>query len=88
MAFGKGKATAAETKARELGLALARLAEDAGTPARIGAEQVRRASPRFTPLALGQMVRRERDAVEAVLAERGLTLVAYADQGPGAAWSS
>jgi hypothetical protein len=29
------------------------------------------------------MVRRERDTVEATLAERGLTLVDYSDQGPG-----
>lgn len=83
MAFGKGKASAAETKARELRLALARLAEDVGTPAQIGVDRVRQASPRFTPLALGQMVRREHDAIEAVLSERGLTLIDYRDKGPG-----
>jgi hypothetical protein len=44
---------------------------------------LRQASPRLTPLAIGQMVRRERDTVVATLAERGLALVAYADQGPG-----
>ena len=81
MAFKK--ASAAETKARDLGLALARLAEDAGTPASIGFDALRRSSPRLTPLAIGQMVRRERDTVEAALAERGLSLVDYADQGPG-----
>lgn len=75
--------SAAETKARDLGLALARIAEDAGTPAYIGVDRLRRASPRLTPLAVGQMVRRERDTVEATLAERGLALVDYSDQGPG-----
>ncbi|MGU3546935.1 adenylosuccinate synthase [Methylobacterium sp. A52T] len=75
--------SAAETKARDLGLALARLAEDTGTPAHIGVDRLRRASPRLTPLAVGQMVRRERDTVEATLAERGLALVDYSDQGPG-----
>ncbi|GEP05858.1 adenylosuccinate synthase [Methylobacterium oxalidis] len=75
--------SAAETKAQDLGLALARIAESAGLPASIGLDQLRRASPRLTPLAVGQMVRKQRDTVEAVLAERGLTLVEYADQGPG-----
>ncbi len=75
--------SAAETKAQDLGLALARIAENAGSPASIGVDQLRRASPRLTPLAVGQMVRKQREIVEAVLAERGLTLVEYADQGPG-----
>ena len=75
--------SAAETKARDLGLALARIAEDEGTPASVGVDRLRRASPRLTPLAVGQMVRKERDIVEATLAERGLTLVDYADRGPG-----
>jgi hypothetical protein len=81
MAF-KPKSTA-ETKAVDLGLALARIAEREGTPAQIGADALRRANSRLTPLALGQLVRRERDTIEATLAERGLALVDYADQGPG-----
>lgn len=75
--------SAAETKAKDLGLALARIAEGDGTPANIGVDQLRRVSPRLTPLAVGQMVRKERGIVEATLAERGLSLVDYADQGPG-----
>ncbi|MCJ2059891.1 adenylosuccinate synthase [Methylobacterium sp. J-048] len=75
--------SAAETKARDLGLALARIAEGDGTPASIGIDQLRRVSPRLTPLAIGQMVRKERAIVEETLAERGLALVDYADQGPG-----
>lgn len=75
--------SAAETKARDLGLALARLAESEGTPASIGVDALRRASPRLTPLAIGQMVRKHREIVEATLAERGLTLEDYGDQGPG-----
>lgn len=75
--------SAAETKARDLGLAPARIAEGAGLPASIGVDRLRQASPRLTPLAIGQMVRRERDTVVATLAERGLALVAYTDQGPG-----
>ncbi|MCJ2142341.1 adenylosuccinate synthase [Methylobacterium sp. E-066] len=75
--------SAAETKAKDLGLALARIAEGDGTPARIGVDQLRRVSPRLTPLAIGQMVRKERGIVEETLAERGLALIDYADQGPG-----
>jgi hypothetical protein len=75
--------SAAETKAKDLGLALARIAEGEGLPASIGVDQLRRASPRLTPLAVGQMVRKERDTVAATLAERGLALVDYSDQGPG-----
>ncbi|SFK85276.1 adenylosuccinate synthase [Methylorubrum salsuginis] len=75
--------SAAETKARDLGLALARIAESEGVPASIGVDDLRRASPRLTPLAIGQMVRKQRDTVEATLAERGLMLADYADQGPG-----
>ena len=74
--------SAAETKARDLGLALARIAESESRPASIGVDSLRRASPRLTPLAIGQMVRKQRDMVEATLAERGLVLVEYADQGP------
>ncbi|GJD92135.1 hypothetical protein BHAOGJBA_5688 [Methylobacterium hispanicum] len=77
------KMSAAETKARDLGLALARIAESEGTPAAIGVDRLRQASPRLTPLAVGQMVRKQRALVEATLAERGLALIDYADQGPG-----
>lgn len=77
------KMTAAETKARDLGLALARIAEGEGLPAAIGVDQLRQASPRLTPLAIGQMVRKQRAIVEDTLAERGLALADYADQGPG-----
>jgi hypothetical protein len=75
--------TAAQTKARDLGLALARLAESEGTPAAIGVDRLRATNPRLTPQAVGQMVRKERDLVEATLGERGLSLVDYGDQGPG-----
>ena len=75
--------SAAETKAADLALALARIAEGEGTPANIGVDEVRRANPRLTPLAIGQMVRRQRDVIDATLAGRGLALVDYADQGPG-----
>ena len=81
MAF-KSK-SAAETKAADLGLALARIAESEGAPVHIGIERIRRTSPRLTPLAIGQMVRRYRAIVEAGLAERGFELIDYADQGPG-----
>lgn len=75
--------SAAETKAVDLALALARIAETEGVPASIGIDRLRRASPRLTPLAIGQMVRRHRDDLDAVLAERGFALLDYADQGPG-----
>ena len=75
--------SAAETKARDLGLALARIAENEGMPAHVGMDALRRSSPRLTPLAIGQMVRKHRDILEETLVERGLTLVDYADQGPG-----
>ena len=75
--------SAAETKAVDLALALARIAETEGVPASIGVDQLRRASPRLTPLAIGQMVRRHRDDLDAVLAGRGFALLDYADQGPG-----
>jgi hypothetical protein len=75
--------SAAETKARDLGLALARLAEGEGTPASIGVDRLRAANPRLTPQAVGLMLRKERAIVEATLAERGLALSDYADQGPG-----
>jgi hypothetical protein len=75
--------TAAETKARDLGLALARLAEGEGTPAAIGVDRLRSANPRLTPQAVGLMLRKERAIVEETLAERGLLLADYGDQGPG-----
>lgn len=75
--------TAAQTKAADLALALARLAESEGMPAGIGVDQVRRANPRLTPLAIGQLVRRERAIIDATLAERGAALAGYADEGPG-----
>ncbi|TGD93267.1 adenylosuccinate synthase [Methylobacterium nonmethylotrophicum] len=81
MAF-KAK-SAAETKAAELAAALIRIADRGGAPATIGADELRRASPRLTPLAIGQMFRRHRDDLEAALAERGYTLIDYADQGTG-----
>ncbi|MGV7029549.1 adenylosuccinate synthase [Methylobacterium symbioticum] len=77
------KMSASETKARDLGFALARIAESEGIPAAIGVDRLRQASPRLTPLAVGQMVRKHRDIVENVLADRGLALADYADQGPG-----
>lgn len=81
MAF-KAK-SASETKAADLATALIRIADREGTPGNIGVDQLRRSNPRLTPLAIGQMVRRHRDIVEAALAERGYTLVDYSDQGPG-----
>jgi hypothetical protein len=75
--------SAAQTKARDLALALARIAEGEGLPAESGVDQLRRANPRLTPLAIGQMVRKERETVAATLAERGLALIDYADRGPG-----
>ncbi len=77
------KLSASETKARDLGLALARIAESEGLPAAVGVDRLRQASPRLTPLAVGQMVRKHQDLVDATLAERGLSLADYADQGPG-----
>ncbi|MBO1021811.1 adenylosuccinate synthase [Methylobacterium sp. SD274] len=81
MAF-KAK-SASETKAAELALALARIADREGAPVSIGVEQLRRGNPRLTPLAIGQMYRKHRDILEADLAERGYVLVDYTDQGPG-----
>ncbi|TNC11132.1 adenylosuccinate synthase [Methylobacterium terricola] len=81
MAF-KAK-SAAETKAAELAAILVRVADRDGVPVQVGVDALRRASPRLTPLAIGQMFRRHRDDLEAALAERGYTLVDYADQGPG-----
>lgn len=81
MAFAKR--SAAETKARELGLALARIAEGEGTPAAIGVDRLRSANPRLTPQAVGLMLRKERVIVEETLSERGLVLADYSDQGPG-----
>lgn len=81
MAF-KAK-SASETKAAELALALARIADREGAPVSISVEQLRRGNPRLTPLAIGQMYRKHRDILEADLAERGYVLVDYTDQGPG-----
>ncbi|KMO40815.1 adenylosuccinate synthase [Methylobacterium variabile] len=81
MAF-KAK-SAAETKTAELASALIRIADREGAPTTIGVDELRRASPRLTPLAIGQLFRRHREDLEAALAERGYTLVDYADQGPG-----
>ncbi|MBE7197168.1 MAG: adenylosuccinate synthase [Parafilimonas terrae] len=75
--------SAAETKAKDLGLALARIAEGEGVPATIAVDRLRRANPRLTPLAVGQIVRKEPEIVAATLAERGLALVDYSDHGPG-----
>ncbi|MFC6791431.1 adenylosuccinate synthase [Methylobacterium komagatae] len=75
--------TAAETKARDLGLALARIAESEGIPASIGVDRLRSANPRLTPQAVGLMVRKERALIEDTLSERGLALADYGDQGPG-----
>ena len=75
--------TAAETKARDLGLALARIAESEGIPASIGVDRLRAANPRLTPQAVGLMVRKERALIEDTLLERGLALADYGDQGPG-----
>lgn len=81
MAF-KAK-SASETKAADLALALARIADREGAPVSIGVEQLRRGNSRLTPLAIGQMYRKHRDILEADLAERGYVLVDYTDQGPG-----
>ena len=81
MAFARRSAS--ETKARDLGLALARLAEGDGTPSAIGVDRLKAVNPRLTPQAVGLMIRKERAIVEETLAERGLTLANYSDQGPG-----
>ncbi len=75
--------TAAQTKARDLGLALARLAGKRGDARSDRCRPAEGGQPRLTPQAVGQMVRKERDLVEATLGERGLALVDYSDQGPG-----
>lgn len=74
--------SASETKAADLASALVRIADREGAPGSIGVDQLRLSNPRLTPLAIGQMVRRHRDIVEAALGERGYILVGYADQGP------
>ncbi|WP_018260003.1 hypothetical protein [Methylobacterium sp. WSM2598] len=81
MAF-KAK-SASETKAAELASALIRIADRESAPLTIGVEGLLRGNPRLTPLAIGQMYRKHRDSLEAALAERGYTLITYADQGPG-----
>ncbi|ACA16036.1 conserved hypothetical protein [Methylobacterium sp. 4-46] len=81
MAF-KAK-SASETKAAELASAIIRIADRESAPLTIGVEELRRANPRLTPLAIGQMYRKHRDRLEAALAERGYILITYADQGPG-----
>ncbi|WP_407529501.1 adenylosuccinate synthase [Methylobacterium oryzisoli] len=81
MAF-KAK-SAMETKAAELASAIIRIADRESAPLNIGVEQLRRGNPRLTPLAIGQLFRKQRDSLEAALAERGYALVSYSDQGPG-----
>lgn len=75
--------SASETKAADLASALARIADREGAPGNVGVGQLRQSNPRLTPLAIGQMVRKHRDIIDAALAERGYTLVDYSDQGPG-----
>ncbi|MCJ2008434.1 adenylosuccinate synthase [Methylobacterium sp. J-092] len=81
MAF-KAK-SASETKAAELASAIVRIADRDGAPLQIGVDRLRQGNPRLTPLAIGQLYRKHRDYLDAALAERGYTLVGYADQGPG-----
>ncbi len=47
--------SAAETKAAELAAILIRIADREGAPVQVGVDALRRASPRLTPLAIGQM---------------------------------
>jgi hypothetical protein len=75
--------SAAETKAAALASAIVRAADADGAPLRIGIDRLRQGNPRLTPLAIGQMVRRHRDIIDAVLSERGYHLLDYSDQGPG-----
>lgn len=75
--------SASETKAAELASAIIHIADQETAPLSIGVDQLRQASPRLTPLAIGQMYRRQHDELEAALLDRGYTLVGYADQGPG-----
>jgi hypothetical protein len=75
--------SASETKAADLATALARISDRADAHGNIGIAQLRQSNPRLTPLAIGQMVRKHRDIIEAVLAERGYALIDYSDQGPG-----
>ena len=75
--------SASETKAADLASALVRIADRDGAPCTIGIGRLRQSNPRLTPLAIGQMVRKHRDIVEAAMAERGYILVDYSDQGPG-----
>ena len=75
--------SASETKAADLASALARIADREGAPGNVGVGQLRQSNPRLTPLAIGQMVRKHRDIIDAALAERGYTLVDYSDRGPG-----
>jgi hypothetical protein len=81
MAF-KAK-SASETKAADLAAALVRIADREGAPLKVGVDDLRRGNPRLTPLAIGQMYRKHHDILETALAERGYTLVDYADQGTG-----
>lgn len=81
MAF-KAK-SASETKAADLADAIVRIADREDAPVNIGVQQLRQGNPRLTPLAIGQMVRRHRELIEAALAERGYTLIDYSDHGPG-----
>lgn len=81
MAFANKSAS--ETKAAELAAAIIRIADRETAPLTIGVYQLRQASPRLTPLAIGQMYRRHHDELETALLDQGYTLVGYADQGPG-----
>ncbi|WP_407530285.1 adenylosuccinate synthase [Methylobacterium oryzisoli] len=60
-----------------------RIADRESAPLNIGVEQLGRGNPRLTPLAIGQLFRKQRGSLEAALAERGCTLVDDADQGSG-----
>ncbi|GJE42374.1 adenylosuccinate synthase [Methylobacterium soli] len=75
--------SSAETKAAALASAIVRAADADGAPLRIGIGRLRQGNPRLTPLAIGQMFRRHRDIIDAVLSDRGYHLVDYSDQGPG-----
>ena len=75
--------TASETKAAELASAIIRIADRETAPLTIGVDRLRQASPRLTPLAIGQMYRKHRADLEAALLDRGYTLLGYADRGPG-----
>ncbi|GJE61768.1 adenylosuccinate synthase [Methylobacterium trifolii] len=60
-----------------------RIADNEGTPAPMGVDRLQQASPRLTPIATGQMLRRHRDVREAALAARGYEPIDSVDQGAG-----